>query len=237
MSDWPLFIGIPLWFWLFILPGLLAVCARIFQQQARRIFSPLWGVLDGVYMASGIVAAGFMILILLIIIGQMIARWLGFTFEGSTEFAGYAMAATSFFAMAHALGRGAHIRVSIFLNINAFTRLWLNAFAMWMAALVATYFARFALKTNYMSEMLNDRTQGQDQVPDNLLAILQMFVTSPTEWGRIWAGAEGSLVYTPIWLPQLSMSFGTILLAIALWDHLIRLLVLNESAIQSEVVR
>ncbi len=46
---------------------------------------------------SGIVAAGFMILILLIIIGQMIARWLGFTFfEGSTEFAGYAMAATSF---------------------------------------------------------------------------------------------------------------------------------------------
>ena len=88
-----------------------------------------------------------------------------------------------------------------------------------------------------MSEILNDRTQGQDQVPDSLLAILQMFTSLPSEWGRIWAGATGSLVYTPIWLPQLSMSFGTILLAVALWDHLIRLLVLNESAIQSEVVR
>ena len=237
MSNWPHFIAIPLWFWLFVLPALLAVFSRIFRQQAQNHLRPLWRVLDSVYMASGIVAAGFMILILLIIIGQMVARWLGFTFEGSTEFAGYAMAATSFFAMAHALGRGAHIRVSIFLNINAFTRLWLNAFAMWMAALVATYFARFALKTNYMSEMLNDRTQGQDQVPDSLLAFLQMFVTAPSEWARIWAGATGSLVYTPIWLPQLSMSFGTILLAIALWDHLIRLLVQNESAIQSEVIR
>ena len=237
MSNWPSFIGIPLWFWLFVLPALLALSARIFNQQAIRILRPLWKILDGIYLASGIAAAGFMILILLIIIGQMLARWSGFTFEGSTEFAGYAMAATSFFAMAHALGRGAHIRVSIFLNINPFTRLWLNAFAMWIAALVATYFARFAIKTNFMSEMLNDRTQGQDQIPDSLLAFLQMFANAPSKWGQIWAGVEGNLVYTPIWLPQLSMSFGTILLAIALWDHLIRLLVLNQSAIESEVVR
>jgi len=237
MSNWPSFIGIPLWFWLFVLPALLALSARIFNQQALKILRPFWKVLDGIYLASGIAAAGFMILILLIIIGQMLARWSGFTFEGSTEFAGYAMAATSFFAMAHALGRGAHIRVSIFLNINPFTRLWLNAFAMWIAALVATYFARFSIKTNFMSEMLNDRTQGQDQIPDSLLAFLQMFVTAPSKWGQIWAGVEGNLVYTPIWLPQLSMSFGTILLAIALWDHLIRLLVLNQSAIESEVVR
>jgi len=237
MSNWPSFIGIPLWFWLFVLPALLALSARIFNQQALKILRPFWKVLDGIYLASGIAAAGFMILILLIIIGQMLARWSGFTFEGSTEFAGYAMAATSFFAMAHALGRGAHIRVSIFLNINPFTRLWLNAFAMWIAALVATYFARFSIKTNFMSEMLNDRTQGQDQIPDSLLAFLKMFVTAPSKWGQIWAGVEGNLVYTPIWLPQLSMSFGTILLAIALWDHLIRLLVLNQSAIESEVVR
>ena len=237
MSNWPLFIGIPLWFWLFILPILLVFFARIFKEHASQMLRPLWKILDGVYLASGILAAGFMILILLIIVGQMIARWAGLTFEGSTEFAGYAMAATSFFALAHALGRGAHIRVSIFLNMNHFTRLWLNAFAMLMAALVATYFARFALKTNYMSDLLNDRTQGQDQVPDSLLAFLQMFNTSPSDWGRLWSGVEGNLVYTPIWLPQLSMSFGTILLAIALWDHLIRLVVMSKSAIESEVVK
>jgi len=236
MTDWPLFIGVPLWFWLFVVPPILAVLARLYRQQAQRWLSPIWRVLDSIYLSAGIVAAGFMIVILLIIIFQMITRWTGFTFEGSTEFAGYSMAATSFFAMAHALGRGAHIRVSIFLNLNSFTRLWLNAFAMLMAALTATYFSRFAIKTNFMSEMLNDRTQGQDQVPETLLALLKMFGTAPAQWGQLWAGVEDKLVYTPVWLPQLSMSVGTILLALALWDHLIRLLVCSQSAIESEVV-
>ena len=39
-------------------------------------------------------------------------------FPGSTEYAGYAMAATSFFALAYTLTQGAHIRVSILLNLN-----------------------------------------------------------------------------------------------------------------------
>ena len=47
-----------------------------------------------------------MCLILLIIIAQMITRWTGIIFEGSTEFAGYAMASTSFFALAYALSKG-----------------------------------------------------------------------------------------------------------------------------------
>jgi hypothetical protein len=32
------------------------------------------------------------------------------------------------------------------------------------------------------------------------------------------------------------MSIGTILLAVALWDHLVRLLVTDESAITTEIV-
>ena len=37
---------------------------------------------------------------------------------------------------------------------------------MLIAAVTATYFARYAIKTNILSEMLNDRTQGQDFVPE-----------------------------------------------------------------------
>ena len=48
----------------------------------------------------------------------MVARWTSVALPGTTEFAGYAMAATSFFALAHALTRGAHIRVSILLNME-----------------------------------------------------------------------------------------------------------------------
>ena len=237
MTSWPDFLGMPLWVWVFVFPTVLAALARFNRAKAQVYLPPLWRWLDRVYTASGIVASVFMVLILVIIIFQMMARWTGVTFEGSTEFAGYAMAATSFFAMAHALGHGAHIRVSILLNLNRFTRLWLNAFAMLIAAITATYFARYAIKTNFLSEMLNDRTQGQDQIPQWILSGFEMLVTAPWHWGDIWAKTTDAWVYTPVWVPQLPMSIGTSLLAIALWDHLIRLLVNGESDIKAETVQ
>lgn len=236
MSNWPSIIGVPLWAWIFILPAVGAGLARLNRHRIKPRLLRLWAILDKVYLASGILAAVFMVTILLIIILQMAARWSGLTFEGSTEFAGYAMAATSFFALAHALSRGSHIRVSILLNLNKFTRLWLDAFAMLIAAITATYFARFAIKTNFLSEMLNDRTQGQDQLPDWFLSVLKMFGTPPTEWANLWANTSSEWVYTPVWVPQIPMSIGTVLLAIALWDHLIRLLVNEETSIKGETV-
>ncbi|MDB2389983.1 TRAP transporter small permease [Alphaproteobacteria bacterium] len=237
MTNWPLFVGLPLWFWLFILPAIAAFFCRFVRYQIKPWLTPLWRLLDRIYLVSGVVAAIFMIMILMIIIAQMIARWSNIPFEGSTEFAGYAMAATSFFALAHALSRGAHIRVSILLNLNRFTRLWLDAFAMLIAAIIATYFARFAVKTNFMSEILNDRTQGQDQIPAWILSILKMPGTSPSEWGALWSNTGNELIFTPVWVPQIPMSLGTILLAVALWDHLIRLLVTSETAIKGDVVK
>lgn len=234
--DWKPILGLPLWFWLFVLPSGFSVLCYIFRDRARQLLRPVWAFLDRVYTASGVVAAAFMILILLLIVGQMVARWSNVQFAGSTEFAGYAMAATSFFAMAHALTYGAHIRVSIFLNMTKFTQMWLNAFAMFIAAITATYFARYAVKTNFLSEMLNDRTQGQDQVPEWLLTWTQLLGTWPWNWGDVIAKGSDGWVYTPVWLPQISMSIGTILLAIAVWDHLIRLLVHGRSLIEGEGV-
>ena len=100
------------------LPIAIAVLSYMFKARLAPTFRLIWAALDRLYMAAGLVAALAMISILVIIIWQMVARWVGFTFEGSTEFAGYAMAATSFFALAHAFSRGAHIRVSIFLNLK-----------------------------------------------------------------------------------------------------------------------
>jgi len=235
MTNWPIFIGLPLWFWLFIVPTSMVIAIRFTRQRMALILPPLWRFLDRIYIISGIIAAVFMVTILAIIVVQMIARWVGFSFEGSTEFAGYAMAATSFFALAHALSRGAHIRVSILLNLNRFTKLWLDAFAMLIAAITATYFARFAVKTNFMSEILNDRTQGQDQIPEWVVALLKMPGTAPWEWAGLWTNGS-AWIYTPVWVPQIPMSIGTILLAIALWDHLVRLLVNDETSIKGETV-
>ena len=236
MSDWSPFLGLPLWVWLFVLPTAFAALARMQRRRMRPMLERLWRLLDRVYLASGVLAAIFMMMILILIVLQMAARWSGVTFEGSTEFAGYAMAATSFFALAHAFGRGAHIRVSILLNLNRFTRMWLDAAAMLVAAVIATYFARYAVKTNFLSEMLNDRTQGQDQIPEWFVTFLSMFATAPDGWAALWRASGDGWVYTPVWVPQIPMSIGTILLALALWDHLVRLLVTDESAIASEVV-
>lgn len=235
--DWKPFLGLPLWTWLFVFPSILALICMIAGRRLRPLFKPLWKILDIIYTASGMLAAGFMIAILSIIVVQMICRWLGIQFQGSTDFAGYAMAATSFFALAHALNRGAHIRVSIVLNLNTFTRYWLNVAALFVAAITATYFARYAIKTNFMSAMINDRTQGIDQVPERLLAVVEMVVTSPAKWQALWESAGPGWIYTPMWLPQIPMSIGTVLLAVALWDNLCRLLVTGENPIQMETVK
>jgi TRAP-type C4-dicarboxylate transport system permease small subunit len=236
MSDWSPVMGLPLWIWLFVLPSVFGVICLITGSRLEKILMPVWRVLDILYLASGIISACFMVGLLLLIVAQMIARWTSIALPGTTEFAGYAMAATSFFALCHALTRGAHIRVSIILNASEFLKRWLDVFAVFGAAVIATYFARYAIKANIFSEMLNDRTQGQDQIPEWTVTLLSLPSRGLSEWGDAMASSSSKLVYTPIWIPQLSMSIGTVLLAIALWDSLYRMLVTGINPIKPETV-
>ena len=105
---------------IFLTGFLFALFCLYNRNIARRIITPVWRVLDPIYKISGVIAASFMVIILSLIVGQMVSRWTGTVFPGGTEFAGYAMACTSFFALAYTLNHGAHIRVSIFLNMNDF---------------------------------------------------------------------------------------------------------------------
>lgn len=236
MTDWPVTFGVPLWGWIFVAPTLLALACGYAPGVFGPILRPVWAVLNRIYVAAGILGAVFLVAILVLIVIQMVARWSSVAVPGTTEFAGYAMAATSFFSMAYALTRGSHIRVSVFLNMNVWTRFWLDALALLIAAWTATYFARYAIKTNIFSRILNDRTQGQDTVPEWVLTPFAMLRTAPSEWAALWANTGDDWVFTPIWLPQLPMSVGTVLLAVALWDNLTRLAVTKERPIVSEVV-
>ncbi len=229
MRDWSPVMGLPLWVWLFVLPSVFGLFCLYAGAWLKPVLSPIWRILDGVYFASGMIAAFFMITILSLIVVGMVGRWTSTAVPGTTEFAGYAMAATSFFALCHALTKGAHIRVSIVLNANDFLRRWLDVFAVFGAAVIATYFARYAIKTNQFSEMLNDRTQGQDQIPEWLVSLFRLDFS-----GAVSGGSE--LVYTPVWIPQLAMSIGTVLLAVALWDTLYRMLITGVNPIVSESV-
>jgi hypothetical protein len=41
---------------------------------------------------------------------------------------------------------------------------------------------------------------------------------------------------TPIWIPQLAMAFGTILVSIALWDNLVRLVFTGKTNFREEAL-
>lgn len=62
------------------------------------------------------------------------------------------------------------------------------------------------------------------------------YAVKTTYWSHKLKDISQGLDATPIWIPQLAMSAGTILLAIALWDHLIRLLIFGDHGVRAESV-
>ena len=149
--------------------------------------------LDGLYRICGFIAALFLVAVLVIILAQIGARWLGLQFPGSTSYAGYAMAGASFFALAYTLNHGAHIRVSLVISrLTGTARRLVELWCLLVATGLSIYFAWYAIRAVRVSHMIRDISQGQDA--------------------------------TPLWIPQLVMAIGTVVLAIAFADHLIRLL-------------
>ena len=157
-----------------------------------RILRALRRTLDALYLAGGVAGGVFMIGILLVIVAQMIARWSGLIFPGGPSYAGYAMAGSSFMALAYALNRGAQVRVSLLLAGIGRHRRFAEIWCYGIGAVLAIFFARYAIKANIWSYTLNDVSQGQDA--------------------------------TPLWIPQIVMSIGTVLLALTMADHFVRVL-------------
>ena len=122
--------------------------------------------LDGLYMASGVLAALSLIAILSLIVIQMLARWTGEVFPGAPDYAGYAMASASFLAFASALNRGSHIRVSIVLNaVGPKMRRAIDTWCFAVGTAIAWYFVFYAQRFVFWSWKFNDISQGQDKTP------------------------------------------------------------------------
>ena len=122
--------------------------------------------LDLLYDFSGIMAALSLIAILFLIVVQMLARWTGEVFPGAPDYAGYAMAAASFLAFASALNKGAHIRVSIVLNMLPRRARWvMEVWCFGIGTAIMWYFVFYAQKFVYWSWKFKDISQGQDKTP------------------------------------------------------------------------
>ena len=181
-----------------VLAAVIVALALALRLRAPR-------VLDGIYVAGGVLGALFLIVILILIVINMGLRNLSYfnisiPFPGSTDYAGYCMAASSCFALAYALNKGSHIRVNLVLGRLGRWRRYGEIWCYGIAALMALVFARYAIKANILSEKINDISQGLDK--------------------------------TPLWIPQISMSVGAVLLAVALVDHLVRLLLTEHDGVE-----
>lgn len=122
--------------------------------------------LNGLYAVSGVAAALCLISILLLIVAQMVARWIGDIFPGAPQYAGYMMAAASFLGFANALNGGAHIRVSILLNAVPARIKWaLEIWCFGIATATIAYFVYYAYWFVYWSWRFNEVSQAQDASP------------------------------------------------------------------------
>ena len=123
-------------------------------------------LLDLIYLTAGILSAVFLFLLLVIIVAQMVARATGIGFPGSTDYAGYMMAAASFMAFAYTLNKGGHVRVSILLGrLQGKTRYIADLLCHAMATAFTCILAWYAVTMVYWSHLLGDVSQGQDATP------------------------------------------------------------------------
>lgn len=126
---------------------------------------PLRRLLDRIYWVGGVLSAGCMVALLVVIVAQMVARWTSVMFPGGADYAGYLMAASSFLAFAHALNQGAHIRVGLVLNLLGEHRRWGELFCLGLGSVITTYLAWYAVRLVRFSWKLHDISQGQDATP------------------------------------------------------------------------
>lgn len=123
-------------------------------------------LLDALYRLLGALGALFILATLIIEVGSIVGRQLGYSMAGADAYAGYTLAAGSFLALAAALRHGDHIRVTLI--IQRFTgrpRWWIEVFCLAVATLLSGYFAWFAAKLVWGSYVYHDVSQNVDATP------------------------------------------------------------------------
>ena len=132
--------------------------------------------LEKIYKFSGYTAAIFLIFIAIFILLGISSRIFGFYIRGLSEYSGYCMAASSFFALAYTFGEGGHIRITLF--IEKLNKKFKKLFEIWclsIASIFSGYLAYYFVKMLIISFKFEERSEGADEIliwiPQSPLAI------------------------------------------------------------------
>ena len=227
--------------------------------------------LDRLYDACAALAGVAMVLLLVAVLLSVVSRQLGFNVAGIDSYAGYAMAAAGFLALAHTLKKGEHIRVTLLVSAahgatrRALDRLYdataaLGAVAMVLLLVMVLLsvvsrqvgfniggidaYAGYMMAGAGFLAMAHTLKRGEHIRVTLLLAALEgrrkhtlevWALFAATLLALLMAGYSCKLAWqsyafhdistsndaTPLWLPQLTMALGAVVLAIAFVDELV----------------
>ncbi len=162
-------------------------------------------MLDGLYLASGVAAAVFLVLICVVVSAQIGLRAVdnlihlltgeryGLMIPSAAEFSGFFLAAASFLALAYTLRHGGHIRVNLLISrLGPRSRRATEAFALAVGAALTGFFAWHTL-----------------------LMVIDSWRFHEVSYG---------IVAVPLWIPQSAMFLGLVVLFIAFLDDLLQVL-------------
>lgn len=122
--------------------------------------------LSPLYAAFGAIGALFILATLLLQLFAIFGRMAGVTLGGHDAYAGYFLAAGSFFALAYALRRGDHIRVTLIIGrLKGRARLAAEIGCLLLATLMSAYFAFHACRLAWGSWRYGDVSSEIDATP------------------------------------------------------------------------
>jgi len=125
-------------------------------------------------MGSAWLAALSMIIVLIMVLISMVGRLLNFYAPGTDAYAGYAMAASGFLALAHTLKRGEHIRVTLIVGkLTGAGRKVMELWALLVGSALSTLIALYSWRLVMQSHQFHDISTGNDATP---LWLPQMFM-------------------------------------------------------------
>ena len=136
-------------------------------------------------------AAVFMVGMLCVVLVGILDRYLAWRLRGTDMYAGYMMAASGFLALAHTLKRGEHIRVTLILQQLARQR---------------------PASAGGLGARCGDAAGGAVRA-----ATACGWPGSPRHFTTFRTGNDA----TPLWIPQLAMAVGTVVLLVAFVDELV----------------
>ena len=121
--------------------------------------------LERIYKFSGYIAAIFLIFIAIFILLGISSRIFGFYIRGLSEYSGYCMAASTFFALAYTFGEGGHIRITLFIEkLNKKFRKIFEILCLLIATFFSGYIAFYFIKMLIISYKFKERSEGADEI-------------------------------------------------------------------------